>query len=184
MKKLNFVFIPLTTTLLSGCFFTDLFQNKDVRNFNNIVEKDYSSFVIKVTTNNNGDELNSTYNIKKENGEYAISYSRQKYNAIDLNSSTVPDTAISTEIGEYKTNDARLNLSRFKFSEDDFKSYSFNSGSFTGKIDDAKNYLGADYSCLNFEITFKYSDYLSEIEMSYTMTDSISCKILINNFTL
>ena len=181
-KHIKVLFVLSASIYLFGCTHNEVENNTDVDKFNNAVEYNYSSFDIEITTSKDKTSLRSKYEITKHEDSYLITYSVQDYNKFDLDSGTAPEEMITTKTGTFVSNEAKYNITKFKFSKDHFKAYTFSKDCFSGTIENAKNYLATDYDCLNFEIVFKYSEKLSEIKMNYSLSDSTSCLVLFNNF--
>lgn len=158
-------------------------EDKEVTQFNDVINYDYNSYTVTVKTTKDNVILTSVYEVSKKGNGYEIKYSIQTINELSLDSESVPKEMISTKTGTYNKDNTEFELSKFKFDKDLFKTFNFADGSLKASIDNARNYLKANYDCNNFNITFNYSIKLTSIEMQYYLSDSTHCQVSFSNFS-
>lgn len=199
MKKISLLFTLLFSVLmLASCggksnssttdntkpseTITETEDEKAIKLYNNIIEQRYTSFDVVIISTKGDLKLTSNYSVVKKENTYEITYSVQQYNEFDFNGENIPDEMISTTEGVYSTSSSEFNLNKFKFANGIFNSYKFSNGSLTTTISNARNYLGVDYDCTNFEMIINYNNTLTSIKYNYYLTDQTYCQVIYKNF--
>lgn len=153
--------------------------------YNEMVAQDFSSFTLKITTQNDGTILNGQYSVRPCDEGTHITYSYQKVNEIIQDGEVLifPDEYISTLQGEMvvngnvilSQNGAEINLPFDKissigleFDESFFENVTKTDKSFSATVVNPSGYLCQTINCTQMTTTLRFiENTLMKIEISY-----------------
>lgn len=200
MKKiLNFICVILACLIcMTGCGVKDEPTTTIYDTLNSLITKEYSSITLTVKTTTDGETLNGSYNVRKQEDIYIVTYSYEKLNGFEeVGGVIIPPAEYKSIVdGSIKIRDGAvieqngtpsnitiesLTVSGLKFKESYFTNVTNENNIFKASVDDVDGFFSCDVNLtdLNVEITYtieniksiklKYSTKESSVELIYNL---------------
>ncbi len=167
---LSLAFAPLMLGAIAGCSSnTEAGPYTDV---NKLLGKNYSSFVMTVTTLSGGHTLESTYSFTRTASGYSVEYSIEKFASVDLTQGA-PASQTYLETGT-KTGKGSLNFNKFKVSDKVYAGIEISDDHFHGEAKNAKSLLGVSYAVSGCEVDISFSDQIDSIVCAYSTDNAVN----------
>lgn len=199
MKKvLSFICLMLTFLFcMTGCGGNDSPPKTVYENLNSLIAKESTSITLTVKTTTDGETLNGSYLISKQDNVYTVNYSYEKLNTFEEVGGVItqPTEYKSTVTGNMKISNGTiieqdgeasnvsiesLTVSGLTFNESYFSNVVNENNTFKADVNNPNGFMGYDVTLSNLKVEIAYTtEKISSIKLTYS-TSLSSVELMYN----